>query len=130
MAQGRSLLIYLRAAVDWGLVLMRIKLPDGRRRRLFVREAARLQSFPDWFEFQGTETSQFNQIGNPVPPLLAYHLRLPMSKRPRRRQRRRRRLISIAKCKNHVTTCMNLHSCQELVVPTQQLVNVHRRVLI
>ena len=52
----------------------RIVLPDGRRRRLTVREGARLQSFPDWFEFQGSETSCFNQIGNAVPPLLAYHL--------------------------------------------------------
>ena len=52
----------------------RIRLPDGRRRRLMLREAARLQSFPDWFEFCGGETSQFNQIGNAVPPLLAWHL--------------------------------------------------------
>jgi DNA (cytosine-5)-methyltransferase 1 len=52
----------------------RIKLPDGRRRRLFIREAARLQSFPDWFEFVGSETSCFNQVGNAVAPLFAFQL--------------------------------------------------------
>jgi DNA (cytosine-5)-methyltransferase 1 len=52
----------------------RIRLADGRRRRLFIHEAARLQTFPDWFQFCGGETSQFNQLGNAVPPLLAWHL--------------------------------------------------------
>lgn len=52
----------------------RVRLPDGSRRRLTPREAARLQTFPDWFDFIGAETSIFNQIGNAVPPLLGHSL--------------------------------------------------------
>lgn len=43
-------------------------------RRLTARESARLQTFPDNFEFVGAKARKFSQIGNAVPPMLAKQL--------------------------------------------------------
>ena len=43
-------------------------------RTLSVRESARLQTFPDDYEFTGSHSRQFTQVGNAVPPVLATQL--------------------------------------------------------
>ena len=57
-----------------------IHFDDLQARTISVREAARLQSFPDGFVFAGSMNSAFRQIGNAVPPLLAYQIALTLKR--------------------------------------------------
>jgi DNA (cytosine-5)-methyltransferase 1 len=57
-----------------------IHYDSDQARTISVREAARLQSFPDGFRFCGTMNPAFRQIGNAVPPLMAKALATVMLK--------------------------------------------------
>ncbi|GHH04167.1 DNA cytosine methyltransferase [Comamonas sp. JC664] len=55
-----------------------IHYDSSQARTITVREAARLQSFPDGFVFKGSMNPAFRQIGNAVPPLFAYAIAMGM----------------------------------------------------
>ena len=49
-------------------------------RRFTPREAARIQSFPDTFEFSGSESDAYKQIGNAIPPVMFWHITKAIAK--------------------------------------------------
>lgn len=65
MPNGLSCTILTKCDIHWGAYIHPLQ-----NRAITVREAARLQSFPDWFVFKGSKTEQYVQVGNAVPPLL------------------------------------------------------------
>mgnify|MGYP003627315148 CR=1 FL=1 len=66
---GLSSTVLTKCDLHWGAFIH-----PAQERTISVREAAWIQSFPDWFHFLGSKTEQYVQVGNAVPPILGRNI--------------------------------------------------------
>jgi DNA (cytosine-5)-methyltransferase 1 len=81
-----------------------IHYDSEQSRVISVREAARLQSFPDGFVFSGAMNAAFRQIGNAVPPLQAFSVANQI-----------KTLLETANPKNKINTINELRPIYEII---------------
>jgi len=90
-------------------------------RPLTLRECARIQSFPDWFEFQGSWASVATQIGNAIPPLFMETLirHIQACATWRKSENRTGRWLGIDATKSHGKSPILIHVLAELKEKTR-----------